>query len=87
MDDPRSGSVRVNDGPWLPCRFTLNGAERYVDWALDAEGDIMPGPVKVEIAICPGVSVFGDAFVGNTHLSSYGSSFSMVGNGPLRGAR
>ena len=85
MSEPRPGSCRINGGEWMPCRFTLNGTHQYVDWDLDAEGDIMPGPVTVEIAICPGVSVHGDAFVGNTLVSAHGSSFSAVGNGPLRG--
>lgn len=87
MDDPRPGSVRVNGGPWTPCRFTLDGTEMYVDWDLDAAGDVMPGPVTVEIAICPGVTVYGDAFVGNTLVTAHGSSFSAVGNGGLRGER
>jgi hypothetical protein len=86
-DDPRPGSVRINGGPWLPCRFTLDGTSQYVDWDLSAAGGVsMPGQVAVEIAICPGVTVYGDALVGNTLVTARGSSFSASGNGGLRGA-
>lgn len=106
MDEqPRSGSVRVNDGPWLPCRFTLNGALPLVDWRIDAasrEG-MMPGAVSVELAICEGVSVFGEAIITDVYpltdwkgpgLGSFatrpldpGFSVHAVATGPLRGAR
>jgi hypothetical protein len=87
-DEPRPGSVRINGGPWLPCRFTLDGTSQYVDWELSAAGvEAMPGPVPVEIAICPGVSVFGDVTLTDVRVyQDYGWSFEAQGNGGLRGA-
>lgn len=73
----------------MPCRFTLNGALQYVDWDVDAVvlGDHpMPGNASVEIAICPGVSVFGDAVITDVYVRDYGASFSASCAGPLRGA-
>lgn len=91
MDDqPRPGSARINGGPWLPCRFTLNGTDQYVDWSVDAVLDRdMPllGAAEMEIAICEGVTVFGDVFVTDIDARSYGASATARGNGSLRGAR
>jgi hypothetical protein len=90
MSNPAPGTARINDGPWLPCRFTLNGTSQYVDWSVDAILDEdLPhlGPAQIEIAICEGVTVFGDAIVTDLDARSYGASATAHGNGALRGTR
>lgn len=90
VDQPSPGTARINGGPWLPCRFTLNGTDQYVEWVVDAVLDQgMPslGAAEMEIAICEDVTVFGDVIVTDVRRSSDKGSATAWGNGSLRGSR
>lgn len=90
VDQPRPGTARINDGPWLPCCFSIDGRQNLVDWkvAVDLASDWPAmGPGSIEIAICEGVTVFGDVVVDQLSRDWNGSSGSAMGSGPLRGVR
>lgn len=87
---PRPGSASINGGPFLHCRFVLDGTDMLIDWSVDVAPDEVPpmGHATVEIVICDGVSVFGDMLITDVNVRQPGGiSVSAYGSGSLRGAR
>ncbi len=89
MSNPAPGTARIDGGPWLPCRFTLDGTGRYVDWSVDVDPYDPPsiGHAEIEIAICDGVTVYGSSIITDVRVSAMGNSATASGNGALRGTR